>query len=205
MYSRPVSSQVTWVVVWFRVYDKDECRMCEPAALAKGASSWWWSSAILQRRLQGGLNSAWWVAETWPFDLTKGNDHHFSVSLLFPACFEPLSEAVVDSGTSLLAVPTPIFPELYEMLRRSVTKVFGEIGWEDSCLLFRMFPLFQGTYNSNQGQDLCKQCFHYLPHTTLRLDSMQCCRSPASLEGECSLCGPLFRLQFPDWANHFAC
>lgn len=26
-------------------------------------------------------------------------------------------EAVVDSGTSLLAVPTPIFPELYEMLR----------------------------------------------------------------------------------------
>lgn len=45
-----------------------------------------------------------------------------------PACFKPLSEAVVDSGTSLLAVPTPIFPELYEMLRHGVTKVFGEIG-----------------------------------------------------------------------------
>ena len=43
------------------------------------------------------------------------------------ACFEPLSEAVVDSGTSL-SVPTPIFPELYEMLRHGVTKVFGEIG-----------------------------------------------------------------------------
>ena len=28
-------------------------------------------------------------------------------------------QAVVDSGTSLLAVPTPIFPELYEMLRQS--------------------------------------------------------------------------------------
>jgi hypothetical protein len=26
---------------------------------------------------------------------------------------------VVDSGTYLLAVPTPIFPEMYEMLRQS--------------------------------------------------------------------------------------
>ena len=31
-------------------------------------------------------------------------------------------EAVVDSGTSLLAVPTPIFPEMYEMLRQGLCK-----------------------------------------------------------------------------------
>ena len=127
--------------------------MCEPAALAKGASSWWWSSAILQRRLQGGLNSAWWVAETWPFDLTKGNDH-FSVSLLFPACFEPLSEAVVDSGTSLLAVPTPIFPELYEMLRRSVTKVFGEIGWRGFLSIVQNVSTFPRNLQFKSGPRL---------------------------------------------------
>ena len=35
---------------------------------------------------------------------------------VLPFC-EQGCKAVVDSGTSLLAVPTPIFPELYELLR----------------------------------------------------------------------------------------
>lgn len=61
----------------------------------------------------------------WPYQRQSSLQCQFTP----PACFKPLSEAVVDSGTSLLAVPTPIFPELYEMLRHGVTKVFGEIGW----------------------------------------------------------------------------
>lgn len=62
----------------------------------------------------------------WPYQRQSSLQCQFTP----PACFKPLSEAVVDSGTSLLAVPTPIFPELYEMLRHGVTKVFGEIGWK---------------------------------------------------------------------------
>lgn len=82
-----------------------------------GAPCWTPSSAIgsCRSRLWGGKGRAQWQA------LRVDGE-------VLPFC-EQGCKAVVDSGTSLLAVPTPIFPELYELLRwRNSLGLAGKLG-----------------------------------------------------------------------------